>query len=78
MAMRQAPLAARRGLAVAAHSKPSHGMNEFPAMPVEVYPLLGVVLFGTGYGIYASVAAWMKEPEHFAKHQSTGAKELRY
>ncbi|KZO92254.1 hypothetical protein CALVIDRAFT_311045 [Calocera viscosa TUFC12733] len=88
---RQAPLAARRGFAAAAkhgHVCPpsllpqsaanASPQNEMPAMPVETYPLIAVVLFGTGYGIYSSVHAWFKEPDAFSHHRSAGNQQMKY
>ncbi|KZT61122.1 hypothetical protein CALCODRAFT_491500 [Calocera cornea HHB12733] len=74
LAVRQAPMVARRGFAAAV----KHGHNEMPAMPVETYPLLGVVIFGTGFGIYSSVHAWTKEKDAFVHHRSAGNPEMKY
>jgi len=57
-------------------TKPSGGF--WAQVPVEAYPLIGIVSFICCVGIGFGVHAISKEKENFAEHKSTGNTSVKY
>ncbi|EJT97017.1 hypothetical protein DACRYDRAFT_25428 [Dacryopinax primogenitus] len=47
-------------------------------VPVEAYPLVGIVSFVCCVGVYAGFHAMTKEKENFFEHKSTGNTSVKY
>ncbi|KZT55683.1 hypothetical protein CALCODRAFT_518592 [Calocera cornea HHB12733] len=78
LTVRRSPAMVTRSYTAAPSPKPTGIRGLWAQVPVEAYPLVGIVCFvccvGVGFGIHAM----QKEQENFMEHKSAGNPGVKY